>query len=352
MIYRAAPVTQRDGSALANSNCRMAACACVIDFHTLAAVISTGSEMRERQSDQVGGTDSGDAAEAWSTYGQSLRVMDGHTWTDLIADLMAGRSATLDVWAATTGGPCLSGTGAYAHSLAIAPEQSGTRWLVSDPWCNPPKWTWWEESRLRAGAEKLGNQTHTAATSGHSWPRGERELIRAMVRALRALMTRYTPDRPARDDPPDTGGAEGRIFYTTSRAQGVAPPVEVSDMPINAAEGLVTALRAEVPAGLDFYADPNLSDRLGAMAKTASVVYVGNPVGESVPGGSRAILVNTSHAYSDGSTRPTIVYVAADAIDPVRVPPPDAGPDVDAIVAARDDEWTAWLLEGAPGADA
>ena len=43
----------------------------------------------------------------------------------------------LDVWHASTGGPCLSGSGAYGHTMIVAPERSGADWLTSDPWCKP-----------------------------------------------------------------------------------------------------------------------------------------------------------------------------------------------------------------------
>ncbi len=203
-MYRATPVTQRDGSALANSNCRMASVATGIDYHTLGAIVSTGAEMRSRQSDQVGGTDSGDAAKAWASYGQDLRIMDGSTFDDALADLDVGRCLQLDVWHAAAQGPCLSGSGAYGHTMAVAPERSGTRWLVADPWCSPARWTWWEESLLRAGAEKLGTQAYSAATAGPRGVRNERELIERMRPAMRVLMTllsarRSRGRRPARD---------------------------------------------------------------------------------------------------------------------------------------------------------
>lgn len=347
-MYRATPVTQRDGSELANSNCRMAAIATGVDFHSLGAIRSTGAEMRSRQSDQTGGTDSGDAAQAWATYGQELVIRDGRTWADAVVDLEAGRCVQLDVWAATAGGPCLSGSGAYGHSMAVAPERNGDRWLVSDPWCSPASWLWWHEDMLRAGAEKLGSQTYTAATAGVMMPRSEHELLERMRRALRGLCDRYRPDAPADRDPPDTGGAGGRILYTATRAQGEASSSSPEgDMPINAAEGLTSSLRADVPQGLEFYGDPNLTQRLGAMSKAGSVIYVGNPVGETVAGGARAIKVNTGSAYGDGSVRPTIVYVAAAAIDPYTAP---ASPtDVDEAIAERDELWREWLLDGAPG---
>ena len=120
-------------------------------------------------------------------------------------------------------------------------------------------------------------------------------------------------------------------------------------MPINASDGLVTNIRANVDAGLVFYSDPNLTKRLGDVKRSGSVVYVGNPIGETVAGGSRAILVNTGNAYSDGTTRPTIVYVAADAVDTYSAPPVSG--DVDEAIAQRDREWTDWLLDGSPSTE-
>lgn len=346
-MYRAAPLTQRDGSELANANCRVTGAAVGIDFHTLGAILSSGAEMRSRQSDQVGGTDSHDCAEAWATYGQELLIRDGRTFDDALADLEAGRSLQLDVWHATTGGPCLSGSGAYGHDLAIAPERNGDRWLVNDPWCSPPAWEWWPESALRAGAEKLGSQSYSAATGGRFWPRSERELLARMRAARNALYARFRPDDPAETEPPDTGGSGGRIFYTATRAQGAASPSAEGDMAINAAEGLTTAFRADVPAELPWFEDQNLTRRKGAISKAGSVWYVGQPIGEAVEGGARAILVNTANLYGDGSTRPSIVYVAADAIDPYRAPssPPS---EVDEAIAERDELWREWLLDGAP----
>ena len=348
VTYRAAPITQRDGSPLASSNCRMAAVASGIDHHSLGAITSTGAEMRSRQSDQVGGTDSGDAAEAWRTYGQELVIRDGRTFADALVDLDAGRQLQLDVWHAAAGGPCLSGSGAYGHSMAVAPERSGTRWLVSDPWCSPASWTWWEEGLLRAGAETLGAMTYSAATGGRYWPRGDAELLVRMRHALRALFTLYTPATPAATDPPATGGG-GRIFYTATRPQDASS--EETDVALNAGDGLVSNIRANVPAGLPFYSDANLGHRLGQMSIAGSVVFIGNPIGETVAGGSRAILVKTGNAYNDGTTRPTIVYVAADAIDTYTAPPTSSTGDVDEAIAERDAEWRDWLMSGAPGTE-
>ena len=121
--YRAAPVTQRDGSRLANSNCRMASIATGLDFDTLGAKKSTGAKMRCPSGDQEGGTDSGDAKRAWANgYGENLDIQDGKSWDDVLTDLKCFRYVHLDVWHATVGGPCLSGTGRYGHTIVVAPD--------------------------------------------------------------------------------------------------------------------------------------------------------------------------------------------------------------------------------------
>src|SRR5262245_10909828 len=112
MTYRADAVTQRDGSALQNSNCRMASIATGLDYHTLGAKTSTGAKMRQSQDDQSGGTDAGDAKQAWARgYSETLVIRDGNTWADALDDLRDGRLIHLDVWHVTVGGPCLSGSG-------------------------------------------------------------------------------------------------------------------------------------------------------------------------------------------------------------------------------------------------
>jgi len=341
MTYRAAPVTQRDGSALASSNCRMAAIATGIDHESAGSRLSSGSAMRARQDDQSGGTDSSDAAQAWATYGRELRIRDGETFEGALEDLEAGRLVHLDVWHAAAAGPCLSGSGNYGHTIAIAPERSGSRWLTADPWCSPARWEWWEESLLRAGAESWGGQLYGAATMGRPRP-SELVLLALMRLAAKRFMSRYRPDRPAAGLLAPTGGSAGRVMFTTT---GI-PELEVRDMAINAAAGLRTNLRTTVPAGLPFFEDPELRSQLGLMSANADVVYVGNPIGESVPGGSRAILVNTGTAYGDGSVRPMIVYVAAAAIDPYSVPPPSD--DLATAIDERDRQWREWLLDGSP----
>jgi hypothetical protein len=110
--------------------------------------------------------------------------------------------------------------------------------------------------------------------------------------------------------------------HSTTLTRWATASLEEDEMPINAAPNLATDQRADVCKGLEFFADANLEKRLGAMASYATVVVVGAPIGETVAGGSRAILVNTGAPYGgDGSdVRPTIVYVAAGSIDPYTVP--------------------------------
>jgi len=238
----------------------MASIAVGLDYHTGGARTSTGSEMRARQSDQSGGTDSGDAAEAWQSYGQTLRIRDGFTWNDALSDLHAGRLVHLDVWAQACAGPCLSGTGAYGHTIAVAPESSGSRWLVADPWCSPPKWTWWEEALLREGAETWGDMCYSGATSGRG-ELSEKVLIALMRLVARRLMSEYRPDAPALVPPSRaTGGSGGRIMFTTTAAPSVAPPpgTEGDDVMYNVAP-LTTHRSAIVRNCSDLFADSSLT---------------------------------------------------------------------------------------------
>jgi hypothetical protein len=69
-------------------------------------------------------------------------------------------------------------------------------------------------------------------------------------------------------------------------------------------------------------------------------------VGETVPGGSYAVLFNTGTLYG-GEVRPTIAYVATGDIDTYSVPPPSAV-DVEEIEAQRDAAWENALRHGDP----
>lgn len=340
MTYRAVPITQRDGSDLASSNCRMASIATGIDFETRGATTSTGSAMRARQSDQSGGTDSGDAVQAWRSYSETLAVGDGGTFDDLLDELAAGKLVHVDVWHASVGGPCLSGSGAYGHTMAVAPESSGSRWLVADPWCSPPKWVWVETARLRAGAETWGDKVYTTARATPGWDTGGAAIRAAILRAVvKRLMSANHPGGAEGIDAGDTGGSGGPILFTTTDVAGG------SDMAIQAVGGVTSGYTCALSKGEDFYADADLRDRLGELSADAKVRYIGGVI----HGVARAILVSTGTAYSDKVARPTIVYIPTAACTPVADPvAPPADPDVDAALAARDDAWSTWLLDGSP----
>ena len=275
-MYRAAPVTQRDGSPLANSNCRMASVATGIDFETGGATTSSGATMRARCSDQSGGTDSGDAAESWASYGHELRVRDGATFGDALADLGAGRLVHLDVWQEACAGPCMSGTGKFGHTIAVAPERSGTRWLTADPWCSPPKWVWWDEALLRSGAETWGGQVYTAATAGQRYL-PESVLAALMRLAAKRLMSAFHPLAPAINAPPDTGGSGGRILFTTTRAWSDpdAPSPDAEETVFNVAP--ITTHRSAVPHNCaPLYADAGLTDQVDTGSEAQPLGFLGS----------------------------------------------------------------------------
>jgi len=281
------------------SGCTMSAGAMVLDFHTLGKVDVWGGDLRHApgQPDMTGGTDLWDVEAAWQHYGQDLDIRSGDGWAAARDDHDAGRALLLTGTGNVPGSATFDG----GHAICVLPEpRDDGAWLMADPLCTGPEWV--TEGALRQWAERLQASVNYARSAAH---------------------------------PPAALGAD--------------------DMAMNAGAGLTSTVRADVPAGLDFYADANLTRRLGSWAAAdPDAVFIANPISETVPGGSRALLVNTGTAYGDGSVRPTIVYVAADAVRTYSVPPPTS-PDVDAIVAeavaARDALWRDWLLAESPGSD-
>ena len=237
-MYRAKAVTQQDGSAHANSNCRLASAATGLDFDTLGKKTSTGKEMRRRSGDPSGGTTASDAIRAWATYSETLQPMNGKGWDDVIKSLKAGHLVHLDVWAARAGGPCCKSM--VGHTIAIAPEQSADgKWLTMDPWCKPPKWTWWPESKLRAGAEEWADRCGwRSRTLGY-----DRDISKVdpavLDRIVRLLMTEWTPDNPLKpeddDYEPSTFGGVMPTLWTRTEAH---PAEGGGDMAIQAPDSL------------------------------------------------------------------------------------------------------------------
>lgn len=265
--YRPEFVTQRDGSALANSNCRMASIAMGLDLETVGGKTSTGSKMRSYTDDQSGGTDSGDARQAWDRgYGASLIVRDGHTFDDALDDLREFRGVNLDVWHATVGGPCLSGSGAYGHNIYVHPDYNADGWAVGDPWCTNG-YHRVSESKLRSGAERWGSEVYGRALdesdypSGGPGPRDPRVLL-IVARIAKRLMSEAYPGGPmGRLIKADTGG--GAILYTATH-----PLTEVDEMPPLYSTGGVSRV---IPSGTPVYDKPG-GTKTGTIG-SGSVVY-------------------------------------------------------------------------------
>lgn len=346
MTYRAKPVTQRDGTELQFSNCRMASGATGIDYDTFGKTTSTGAKMRSRSGDPSGGTTSDDIQRAWRSYGQTITIRDGKTFDDLIKDLKDGRLVHIDVWHEACGGPCLSGSGRYGHTMAVAPERSADgKWLVADPWCSPGKWKWWPEAKLRKGAEVWAQRVYGQATNGDArpvpvTPEQWRGLARAIIMAaVRVLMDRYDPEHPRTEDDPEPGDTSGPkpIMFTSTDAHGTGG----QDVAIQAPSSLTSKYICKVPTGTAFYANADLSEKLGEFGSARELRYVGAVVG----GKSRAVIVTTSKPYSDGVDRPTVVYVKEGVTSPVDVGmPPTPSPE-------RDKQWRDWLSKDSDAPD-
>jgi hypothetical protein len=356
-MYRAKPITQRDNSSLQYSNCRMASISTGLDFHTLGKKTSTGGKMRTYTTDQSGGTDSGDAREAWTKgYSETLVSRDGKTWADALVDLRAGHLINLDVWHETCKGPCLSGSGRYGHNMAVAPEKSGTRWLVSDPWCKPGSWQWWPESLLRAGAEEWGRRLRTQTGARRTFVNDNR-WIEALQSAARQHMTEFFPGREqplgeGNDEDPDDTGGPGVIMYTRTRAQSGGGGGGGDDM------------RFVNVGGTD--AQSGMLINVGASTKWE---YLDGSPGGDIPGegpqvwigkadsqtGKHIIRIDIGAPYSDKQPRPTHVLLTstnqpytAPMPEPPLPPSGDCNDEVAAAVTARDTEWEQWALDGAP----
>jgi hypothetical protein len=329
-MYRAKPVTQRDGGPLANSNCRMASAATGLDFDTLGKKTSTGSKMRARSGDPSGGTTASDAARAWDTYDEVLSVQNGKGWDDVIASLKAGRLVHLDVWAATCGGPCCKS--ACGHTLVVAPEQhSDGRWLVSDPWCRPAKWTWWAESKLRKGAEEWADRCGwRASTKG--LPRDIRNLtVDELRNIVKGMVDLWFPGHPLHPEDDDYEPATFGVMPTLWTRTDAHPDEGAVDMAIQSPTSLGSDYVLPVKKGTSWYKNGDLTGKYGEFSSDRELPYVG----VVIDGDSRAVIVKTSKPYPDGEDKPTVVYVKQSAGEPKKVPPSDD--------AARDKQWRDWL---------
>jgi hypothetical protein len=340
----------------------MAVAATGLDYHTEGGKTSTGSKMRQLSGDTSGGTNSDEIKRAWDRgYDEIASIKDGDPWADVRSALDNGRGVMLQVWAATVGAPlcCTTGVG---HGIYLNPESrqkdGATEWLVSDPWCKPPKWVWVRESRLRAGAEKWASKMAAGAASrGIPTPFLGSEPTPEWHELVRLFFRLYgDPANPPTIEPPDgaTGPANGVLFALTKIVKDgdtPAPVPEGGDVSINTnGSDIYSARVVHIVEGQNFYSDAALKNKQGEFGKDNDVPYIGPALGDNSPG--VAVIANTKTGYSDGVARPTIVYINPEnTADPKPNPTPKCPPatDCDAAVAARDEEWREWLMEGAPG---
>ena len=291
MTYRADHVTQKDGSVNQWNNCRMAAGATMLDFHTEGSKTSTGAKMRERQTDHAGGTDAYDLQRAWQSYDERLVIRNGKYWADLVNDRKKGWFVSLDVWYAELPDRCQQ-SGNIGHTIGVAPETlDNGRWLVSDPLCSGYKWM--VPGDLQRAAQAWGKRN----------------------------------------------GIGTAIMYTTAQEAGVQKVETINT------SGFITSTKlAQVKTNAPWYYNDECTEQAATFSAAAKIPYVG-----ATKRSTRAVIVNTGRPYDDKEPRLTIVYmkpadvVLVDAPKPAPCPDcPDCPGEAD-IIAARDDEWVAHL---------
>jgi hypothetical protein len=314
-MYRAKPVTQRDGSPLQFSNCLMATAAVGLDFHTLGGKTSTGGKMRAFSGDTAGGTNTDEIERAWYRgYQEDPVTRDGQPWDKVLSDLWAGRLVMLQVWMATVGGACMSGSGYYGHGIAVAPESrlasDGSReWLVADPWCKPPKWQWLPQSKLRAGAEKWVTKVESGATGPFAGARIEDMPRRVLQAIIERLLSQWTAEHPAPEEPPDGAAGSVGVLFASTRSQKEEAQTDVA---LQVPDSLHSIYTLTLPKGTPYYGDAGLTDKYSETTREYVLPYVG-----FVPGGkARAVVLTTGGPYSDGEKKPSIVYVPMDTGEP------------------------------------
>lgn len=227
-----------------------------LDYHTGGSKTASGGKMRTYTDDQSGGTDSGDAKQAWARgYGQALNVNDGDTFDEALRDLRNGKVVHLDTWHASLGKyGCVSGEGKYGHTVAVIPDYNSKGWLLGDPWCTK-NYKRVPESTLRSAAETWGRKV--LSTGGNDLPEPGTPEWRLLLAILgKRLMDRFYPGGPEDPEPPppETSGPQP-ILFTVTRSQ----PLQEDDVKLISGAGMLRKL----PAGTDVFAEvggPKVSD--------------------------------------------------------------------------------------------
>jgi hypothetical protein len=311
----------------------MASIATGLDYETAGAKRSTGAKMRGYTSDQSGGTDSGDASQAWTVgYSEALTIRDGRTWPDALAELVGGRLVHLDVWHAAVGGPCLSGSGSYGHTIAVLPDCRDGSWLVADPWCSPGKWSRVAESKLRAGAEQWGAEVYGRALEEPDYPTGgppptDFRVLAIVARIVRALMGRYHAGGEELEPrfEPETGGAQSILYTVTHPRSPDMADVTVTDP---------SAALLELEVGAEVL---NLDGSLRTTVKAERVGTYTSPFGSVTAGGTRTRTIVWTRADPDPDL--LLACYQNDARNLRPVPGEGGGEDPDVIRRERDSEW-------------
>jgi hypothetical protein len=313
----------------------MASISTGLDYDTGGAKRSTGAKMRSYTADQEGGTDAGDAQESWRKgFSETLTVRDGGLWPDVLADLGAGRMVHLDVWHASVGGPCLSGSGQYGHTMAVLPDCLDDAWLVADPWCRPASWVRVAEAKLRAGAERWGSQVYGGAALESDWPTGgdsrprDPDVLAIVERVAKRLMSAAFPGHPGQLA--ETSGPP-RILYTVTRPMPLAggtdmagptftpgATVGVATVKLDGGSSLIATSDGEYHPVAKGYVR-NVSD----VVTITDGKYKGSPAYLVSIGGGESGLLLASHAD----------YVPRAQL------PADTSAIVHAAVRARDETW-------------
>ena len=141
-----------------NNNCLMASGAMALDYHTLGRLRVWGGDLRHRQTDQIKGTDLGDLATAWKSYGETLDIRTGKGWAGVLAALAEGRCVLLAGDSGNLDGSCAE-VQDVEHGIIVHPDRDAAgRYRYGDPWCSPPGWEWATADALKRYAAPLGLQ--------------------------------------------------------------------------------------------------------------------------------------------------------------------------------------------------
>jgi hypothetical protein len=147
--------------------CGLTSAAMALDWHTRGAVQVWGGELipwcgrTEAEIIAAPGTNLGNAAQAWTHWGQYLSIRSGQTFDNLLAALREGRAIVLagDYDQFSLAERCQDSF-LGNHGILVLPYYSDGRWVVGDPLCSNFKTI--AETSLKDYAEDFGIQVYGA----------------------------------------------------------------------------------------------------------------------------------------------------------------------------------------------